>query len=108
MSGAELSALIDRVKALEAAVDDLSGAHPISGETVAATHRSEPEIRVRISHAHTLKDGWRCDSTTVEWTGAGDPDWDAIRDHLAQAHVIGAGEAGVRNNGVAPLPEAAS
>jgi len=59
--------------------------------------REEPEIRVRISHAHTLKDGWRCDSTTVEWTGRGNPDWEAIDSALSAAHGAGRDEAVARN-----------
>lgn len=97
MTGTELSALIDRVKTLEAAVDDLSGAQPISGELVAAAHRSEPEIRVRISHAHTLKDGWRCDSTTVEWTGRCEVDWPEIGRQLRFANAVASAEADARN-----------
>lgn len=62
---------------------------------VATTH--QPEIRVRIGHTHTLKDGWRCDSTTVEWTGRGEVDWGAIRDELKNSHIAGDEEAKARH-----------
>ena len=67
MSQPHSAALIDRIQALEAAVDNLL--HGEAGEPTVTATSDEPELRVRISHAHTLKDGWRCDSTTVEWTG---------------------------------------
>lgn len=53
----------------------------------------EPEVRVRIGHTHTLKDGWRCDSTTVEWTGRGKAEWELIRAELGLAHTVGEMEA---------------
>jgi len=89
MTGTELSALLDRIKALEESFEAL-----MSGG-VARTE--EPEIRVRISHAHTLKDGWRCDSTTTEWTGRGEPDWDRIEVGLKRTHLLGIAEAAMRN-----------
>ena len=106
MTETELSALVDRVKALEAGVEDLMSGQA-AGSTGLVAVAAEPELRVRISHTHTLKDGWRCDSTTVEWTGRSTPNWDAIRAELSNAHIVGAGEASVRNNGVG-TPEAAA
>lgn len=95
MSGAELSALVDRVQALEASVDDLL--HGETCETTVTTTIEEPEIRVRIAHSHTLRDGWRCDSTTVEWTGRGVPDWDRIDGALTRSFSMGRIEAEARN-----------
>lgn len=63
----------------------------------------EPEVRVRIGHTHTLKDGWRCDSTTIEWTGRGKADWELIRAELGLAHTVGEMEAQRRHTeAVAP------
>ena len=87
MTETELSALVDRVKALEQTVEDL----------LAGGVQAEPEIRVRISHAHTLKDGWRCDSTTVEWTGRGPVNWATVGDELHCARIAGQREADARN-----------
>lgn len=58
---------------------------------------AEPKIRIRISHAHTLKDGWRCDSTTVEWEGSGEVDYSAIQTHLQESFAIAKEEALNRN-----------
>jgi len=89
MTGTELSALLDRIKALEESFEAL-----MSGG-VARTE--EPEIRVRIAHTHTKADGWRCNETTVEWTGRGVPDWYAIATHLEAAHGVGSAQAADRN-----------
>ena len=91
----ELNTALLRIKALEESVEDLL--HGEAGDTDVAVRSEEPEIRVRISHAHTLKDGWRCDSTTVEWTGRGEPDWDAMEDRLKRTHLLGIAEAAMRN-----------
>lgn len=61
-----------------------------------------PTIRVRISHAHTLKDGWRCDSTTVEWVGPCPVHWAAISDAMRDAHTVARIEADDRNREGAP------
>jgi len=74
----------------QASIEDL-----MSGSAIATTY--QPEIRVRIGHTHTLKDGWRCDSTTVEWTGRGAVDWDLIRTNLTTAHSVGEIEANERH-----------
>lgn len=58
---------------------------------------SKPTIRIRIEHTHTLKDGWRLSSTTVEYTGPVPIDALLIRDELRQAAVIGEAEARYRN-----------
>lgn len=65
-----------------------------------------PVYRVRISHAHTLKDGWRCDSTTVEATFRPE-DYDVrvrdgIRGLLQEAFDLAEIEAAQRNG--LPLP----
>jgi len=91
----ELSTLVARVKALEESVEDLL--HGEAGETDVTVRIEEPEIRVRISHAHTLKERWRCDSTTTEWTGRGEPDWDCIEAGLKRTHLLGIAEAAMRN-----------
>ena len=67
-----------------------------------------PSIRIRNEHTHTLKDGWRLASTTVEITySMGDMGTGEVQELLAavqrQAHAIGQGEAEVRN---AVTPEA--
>lgn len=64
--------------------------------------KNEPQVRVRISHAHTLKDGWRCDGTTVEWDG----DWSnfdpsVIADLMELAHKMAVTESEARNNHIA-------
>lgn len=65
-------------------------------------HTATPSIRVRISHAHTKSDGWRCDSTTVEYDGPIDQyDEEVMRAQLQNAHHLGAREAALRN---APQP----
>jgi len=79
-----------KVIELNASVEDL-----MAGSRIETTH--QPEIRVRIGHTHTLKDGWRCDSTTVEWTGRGAVDWDSIRNNLTTAHSVGEIEANERH-----------
>ncbi len=62
----------------------------------------EPSIRVRISHSHTLRDGWRCDSTTVEYDGPIDQyDEDAMQARLSAAYHMAFREANLRN---APQP----
>lgn len=101
----ELATAVLRIKALEESVEDLL--HGEAGETEIAVRTEEPEIRVRISHAHTLKDGWRCDSTTTEWTGRGEPDWEAIRGDLMAAYLAGRDEADARNRADAQEAKAA-
>lgn len=59
-----------------------------------------PTIRVRISHARTQKEGWRCHETTIEVTGSAN-DYadmlDDIPDMLSDAHHAGLDEANRRN-----------
>ena len=83
-------ALIDRVRALEETVEDL-----LAGRL--ALTATEPELRVRISHAHTMAGGWRCDGTTVEWIGRSRPDWTAIDLAMSASHATGRIEARERN-----------
>jgi len=80
-----------QIAELKESVEDL-----MAGSRIETTH--QPEIRVRIGHTHTLKDGWRCDSTTVEWTGRGEVNWGAIRDELKNSHIAGEEEAKARHN----------
>lgn len=58
---------------------------------------TDAQIRVRISHAHTLKDGWRCDSTTVEWIGAEPVDWPLIEAQMSTAYDVARTETRQRN-----------
>jgi hypothetical protein len=58
---------------------------------------SKPQIRVRIAHTHTLKDGWRLSETTVEFTGTS-IDSVAMATEMEIAHTIGEKEAVARNN----------
>lgn len=56
---------------------------------------TSPTLRVRIHHSHTLKDGWRCDETTVELTWPIDhPGYDQIRP-LMQASLYAAHQDGL-------------
>lgn len=59
---------------------------------------TESQIRVRIAHAHTLKDGWRLAETTVEWTGHGEPEWAEMAHSMAGAHRVGSEETRARRN----------
>jgi len=88
---AELYAQSQRISEMQQSIEDL-----MAGSRIETTH--QPEIRVRIGHTHTLKDGWRCDSTTVEWTGRGSVDWRSIRDELKNAHVAGLAESEERQS----------
>lgn len=58
---------------------------------------ADPEIRVRIAHASTVKDGWRLSETTVEWTGSGEIPWERLKGVQRRAHEIGHKEAQFRN-----------
>lgn len=80
-----------QIAEMQQSIEDL-----MAGSRIETTH--QPEIRVRIGHVHTLKDGWRCDSTTVEWTGRGTVDWDSIRENLTTAHSAGEIEANERQS----------
>jgi hypothetical protein len=59
--------------------------------------KTEPTIRVRLQHSHTLKEGWRLSETTVEWSGEGEIDWQTIDSALRGASLIGNNEAVIRN-----------
>lgn len=72
-----------------------------AAKTITAT-RQEPQIRVRLQHTHTLKDGWRLSETTVEYSGA-TIDWAEVKEQLASAHVCGVHEARDRNTTEVPL-----
>lgn len=57
-------------------------------------------IRARISHTHTLKEGWRCNETTVELTHADDNaafPMEEMRLLMAEAHEAAREEAQRRN-----------
>ena len=56
----------------------------------------EPQIRARIQHTHTLKDGWRLAETTVEYSGTV-VDWEHVRNELRLAHTAGLVESETRN-----------
>ncbi len=62
-------------------------------------NETQPRIRTRINHSHTLKDGWRLSDTTVEWDGEGEPDWDTIKNIMRRAFAEGVNEADLRNQG---------
>ena len=64
---------------------------------IARVEATEPQIRVRIAHASTVKDGWRLSETTVEWSGSGEIPWEELRYAGHKAYLIGAGEAAERN-----------
>lgn len=53
--------------------------------------------RVRIAHAHTLKDGWRVSETTVEASGVDIP-YPELERHMRIAHDSGTVEAKRRND----------
>lgn len=59
---------------------------------------TEATIRVRINHAHTLKDGWRLTETTVEWNGGLPVDWDDVAEAMRVAYANGVAEAEMRND----------
>lgn len=63
---------------------------------------AEPLVRVRINHAHTLKEGWRVNETTVEITlSLAEEGPDLLRHLLEQtqavAYEVGRFEAQRRN-----------
>jgi len=61
---------------------------------------TKPTMRIRIQHSHTLKDGWRCAETTVEWSGPADspyPRSDVMAREMESAHTQGLTEAMRRN-----------
>jgi hypothetical protein len=59
----------------------------------------QPELRVRIAHVHTLKEGWRCNETSVHWTGRGPkPDRYLLRAAMQMAFDDGRDEADRRNH----------
>lgn len=64
---------------------------------IARVEATEPQIRVRIAHASTVKDGWRLSETTIEWAGSGEIPWEELRHAGRRAYLVGAGEAAERN-----------
>jgi hypothetical protein len=82
--------LEDRLRILERG-------QPIHAITTLETGTAQPTMRTRIQHTHTLKEGWRLAETTVEWSGAGEPDEAAIRNALIQSAHLGQLEAAARN-----------
>lgn len=75
--------------------------HDVAGDTGVKSTIDEPKTRVRIAHVHTLKEGWRCNETTVEYAGSS-IDWTVIKEELANAHATGLFEAQDRNKADAP------
>jgi hypothetical protein len=55
--------LEDRIRTLER----VGPIHAIASAEAATAE--QPTMRTRIQHSHTLKEGWRCSETTVEWSG---------------------------------------
>lgn len=82
--------LEDRLRILERG-------QPIHAITTLETGTQQPTMRTRIQHSHTLKEGWRCSETTVEWSGPGEPDESAIRNALVLSAHLGQLEAAARN-----------
>jgi hypothetical protein len=83
--------LEDRIRTLER----VGPIHAIASAEAATAE--QPTMRTRIQHTHTLKEGWRLAETTVEWSGAGEPDEAAIRNALIQSAHLGQLEAAARN-----------
>ena len=75
-----------------------------NGAQIASQRVTEPTLRIRIAHAHTLKEGWRLSETTVEWAGVGPlvgeyQEWsDALRGALSEAYLLGEAEAAHRRD----------
>lgn len=80
-------------------------AEPILGATTVEAVKTEPTVRVRLQHTHTLKEGWRLSESTVEWSGAGTPDWESIAGQLRATAVYGRTEAEDRNHPLSPREE---
>lgn len=103
--GGRLQSFGDAIDAIKGA---LNGFHEDitrleADRTVSSVARiATPSIRVRIAHTNTLKDGWRCSETTVEYDGPMDQyDGDVMAGYLMGAHHLGLREANLRN---APQP----
>lgn len=60
--------------------------------TELSVETSKTVYRVRIAHAHTLKEGWRVSETTVEATGES-IDYNEIKRHMAALYMDGVAEA---------------
>lgn len=74
------------------------------GDTGVESTAGEPELHVRIAHVHTLKEGWRCNETSVHWTGRGPkPDRYLLRAAMQVAFDEGRDEADRRNHPEAEL-----
>ena len=59
---------------------------------------TQPTIRIRIQHSHTLKEGWRLSETTVEYTGPADSvDHHRIELELRSAFQLGTAEQMLRS-----------
>ena len=63
--------------------------------------KTQPVIRVRLKHTSTMKEGWRLDETTVEYTAGSDGiiDWDRIESVSRASFEVGTREAEKRNAG---------
>jgi hypothetical protein len=97
VAGSLAFAVHDEVADLRKALDQLQACPEIPAMTTLEAIKTEPTIRVRLQHSHTLKEGWRLSETTVEWTGEGNPDWKAIEGAQQGAFAVGANEARFRN-----------
>lgn len=56
---------------------------------------NKSQMRIRIAHTVTLKEGWRLGETTVEWNGpADDPSWEqSMAQALRRSYKLGKAEA---------------
>lgn len=61
--------------------------------------RTNAQIRVRLQHSSTIKEGWRLSETTVEYTSGDDGviDWQSIENELVNAAIVGNRQAAERN-----------
>lgn len=82
-----------KVIELNASVDDL-----MAGSGVVT--KTSPQIRVRLQHTSTVKEGWRLGESTVEFVSGndGEIDWNRIDVESRFAFAIGDAEATRRNN----------
>jgi hypothetical protein len=100
---ADIEQLRDQIAELQRTVDDL-----IAGEGVTAIKafpdappviEYAPQIRVRLQHSSTVKEGWRLSESTVEYTSGSDGavDWARIKNEMLIAGIAGTKEAESRN-----------
>ena len=66
---------------------------------MADTTRTSAQIRVRLQHSSTIKEGWRLSETTVEYISGEDYviDWEKIEAELVNAAIVGNRQATERN-----------